>query len=189
MLTGLLLGLLILIVLLAIPLTLDFNLGSRAPAENKFEVVWAFGLIRVKIPNGKGEQKADRKSAEIESSSQSGNAGKFPRKLISDRTARQRLVRCVRQLWASIEKQDIVIRIRAGLDDPADTGQLWAILGPISAALKSLRRFTINLEPDFMGKCFEFHGRGVIKFSPLRILSISLGLLLSPVIWKAVRES
>ena len=186
MLTGLLIGLFVFIALLAIPVTLKFRVGSQGLTENEFEVGWAFGLVRVQIPAEGGEPET---RDETKKRKRSGGASKVSVKLVSNRAARRRMSRYVGDLWRSIGKKDVMIRIRAGLDDPADTGQLWALLGPVSAVFVNIRQLTINLEPSFLGECFEFYGSGFIKFNPLRILSLSLGLLLSPVIWRAVRES
>ena len=157
--------------------------------ENEFELGWAFGLVRVQIPAEVGEPEICDETKKRKPSPRSGRIRNMPFKLIANRAARRRMFRYVGDLWRSIGKKDVTVRIRADLDDPADTGRLWALLGPISALFVNIRQLTINLEPSFLGECFEFYDSGFIKFKPLRILSLSLGLLLSPVIWRAVRDS
>jgi hypothetical protein len=89
-----------------------------------------------------------------------------------------RLLRLARDLFRRIRIQELSLRIRLGLDDPADTGRLWAVVGPL-AALPGLRR--VAIEPEFAAEIFELDGRGRIRIVPLRLLSVLLRFALSPV--------
>lgn len=183
MLTGLAIVLLLIIALLAIPLTLTFQVSWPEEHQNDFKLRWAFGLVCIEIPSSSaGEddnQKADRKER---SSRRGGNflAG------VRDRAFRRRIISFVRDLWRAVHKEEVSLRIRLGLGDPADTGQLWALLGPLAGAFGTARDASLRIEPDFSETVFEVDGSGSIRLVPIQIIGLALALLLSPSIWHGI---
>ena len=92
----------------------------------------------------------------------------------------RRLLRLARRLLASFRIQELELKARLGLDDPADTGRLWAVVGPLSALVAGSGIARIEVEPDFTSALLTFDGRGRIRLVPLRPLSLVLVFLLSP---------
>jgi hypothetical protein len=89
-------------------------------------------------------------------------------------------------VWRAIHKKNVRLLVRLGLGDPADTGQLWAIFGPLSAMLASLRDIRIAIEPDFLDTTFEVDSSGTIRLIPLQFAILALGLLFSPPMWRGI---
>ena len=98
------------------------------------------------------------------------------------------MIRFIHELWHAIQKRDVSLRIRIGLDDPADTGQLWAILGPVAGMLANVRQASIEIEPEFSVSTFELDSSGTIRIIPLQLLYLILALLLSPAVWRGIRQ-
>lgn len=90
---------------------------------------------------------------------------------------RRRILRFVSDVWHAIHKKNVRLLLRLGLGDPADTGQLWAVLGPLSGMLARLRDIRIAIEPDFLDSRLEVDSSGTIRMIPLRLAIIVLGLL------------
>lgn len=86
----------------------------------------------------------------------------------------------VRRLLAAIHIRHLTVRARLGLDDPADTGRLWAVMGPVSALLALPKAARIDIEPDFADQVLMFTGDGHIRVVPLELLILVLVFLLSP---------
>lgn len=189
MLTGLLIFLFVVIALLAIPLALEFRVGWPNDARNEIVLVWARGLVRTAIPTG------DPSNASKKGGARSGHKKRGRRKpvnflaVIRQRTFRQRLYRFAKDLWHSITREELLVRARIGLGDPAETGQLWAIVGPVSGALAAVKGATIVIEPDFVDAAFEFDGSGRLSLIPLQVIVTLIGLLVSPAIWRGIRAS
>ncbi|HEX9803135.1 MAG TPA: DUF2953 domain-containing protein [Gammaproteobacteria bacterium] len=183
MLTGVALFLLLLVALLAIPVTLTFRLAWQQTLRGQVQLGWAFGLLRVRIPLSKtasassaGDKPLQKKARHREPPRKGGN----PFRLMRQKPFRRRIIRFVGELWRALHKQDVRLRLRVGLGDPADTGQLWAIMGPLAGVLANTREASITIEPDFMDALFEFDGSGRIRFVPLQLLWLTLAMLLSP---------
>lgn len=192
MLTAAAIALTLLVALLAIPITLSFRLTWQHSWQGQFTLQWLFGLVTVR-PHLSGHD--DTRPA------RSGRTGRTrlkktrPRRrlhfptLIKQRMLRRRIARFARDFWRAIHKQDLRLHGRLGLDDPADTGRLWALLGPLSGTLANCRTAAITLEPDFHDATLELQGSGRIRLIPLQLLYLTVGLLLSPSLWQGMRQA
>lgn len=191
MLTCLLAILIVLLGLLAIPIGLDYRVNWRGKLQGEIYLSWLFGLLHVRIPTDT--------SASATTDQQTRAKPKRRHKTKSRRKAnplaawrlrpfRRRLIRFVQQLWRAIHKRDLRVQLRIGLGDPADTGQLWAIMGPLSAVLAQSETVAIELEADFMDATLEFASSGRIRVIPLQLLGLTFALLLSPPFWQGVRR-
>lgn len=179
MLGGLLLFLLFIVALLAIPLSLAFQVSRRDALKGSVELRWAFGLLRIRIPLEEGEG-SSRQAPRRRQPLRFGSLG--------DSAFRLRMLRFVGDLWRAMHKQDIYLQLRLGLGDPADTGRLWAVVGPVAALLASSGEARVAVEPEFMDAVFEIDAGGAVRIIPLQIIYLVLALLLSPAVWRAIRQ-
>jgi hypothetical protein len=194
-------GLLLLVVFAAaVPLVLRFRLVSADKTLNEVTLEWAFGLVRVplsgedrrsaisSVPASK--QPADTARGSPDRHRRGTSASPFEQarrlvRLLRDAALRRRLLRFLRTCWQAVHKR-IVLHARIGLGDPADTGQLWGLLGPASPWLATRETTVIELEPDFTEAAFALDGEGVIRLIPLQLLWLTVALMLSPALWRAV---
>jgi len=101
----------------------------------------------------------------------------------------RRMLRFISDLWRSVRKEDVQLNVRLGLGDPADTGQLWAVVGPIAGILADVEGAAIAIVPDFVDATVELDSRGSIRLTPLHILSLAAALLFSPPVWRGLRAA
>ena len=94
----------------------------------------------------------------------------------------------MRDIWRAVHKQNLVLRVRIGLGDPADTGRLWALVGPVSGMLATARDASIEIEPEFIDAVFELDSSGNIRVLPLQMVYLMFGLLISPSFWHGFRH-
>lgn len=191
MLTGVVTFLLLLIALLAIPVTLTFQVSWHKAFLGNIKLLWLFGLVRVplpfsqtKTPSPEGEELAKKFSRLERSSRKKQNI--FA--VIRQKPFRRRIIRFVSDFWHAVSKRDLSLRIRIGLGDPADTGQLWAIVGPMAGMLANTQEASIEFEPEFLDTTFELYSSGNIRFIPLQMIYLAVGLLLSPPVWQAIKQ-
>lgn len=100
---------------------------------------------------------------------------------------RQRVYRLVKGLIRATALRQLRLRMRLGLGDPADTGCLWAFVGPLNAAAQNLQNAQVRIEPEFMDAVFEFHVCGQVIVVPLQLMSLAFGFALSPASIRAWR--
>lgn len=187
MLTGTAILLVLIVALLAIPVTVTYQLAWHQTFSADVRLAWAFGLVHADLSPGgatdaNGEDEAAREKSDRKGKPKSRTGNVMA--VIRDREVRGRITRFVLDLWRAIRKQNVRLHVRLGLGDPADTGQLWGLLGPVSGAVARLRDVRIAIEPDFLDSTLDVTSSGTVRMIPLRILTIVFGLVLSPSIWR-----
>lgn len=173
---------------LAVPFTVTFQIARPRRADNELRIEWGFGPVQLRIPTSIVTQtkRTERAAAKTDGTPRTGArkiAGGF-----REPAFRRRLFRFARDAWRAVEKHDVRVVARLGVGDPADTGRLWAILGPASGWLTNLDGASVRIEPDFLAETFELESSGRVRVSPLRLLLLAAGLLLSPDLWRGVYQ-
>lgn len=183
---------LLLVGLLAIPITLDIQLAWDDRLRDDVTLSWAFGLVRLPI-SPRREKPTAPDTNKPEKAAKRRHRKKRKRfnaiGVLRQKASRRRLLRFLNDLWKAIAKRDVSLRLRLGLGDPADTGLLWSIVGPLSGYLATLQDASILIEPDFFGTTLEFEGSGRLRVVPLHVVFLVLGLLLSPAMHKGIRQT
>ncbi|MDH5310560.1 MAG: DUF2953 domain-containing protein [Gammaproteobacteria bacterium] len=189
MLIGTVIFLSLIVILLAMPVTLTYQLSWKRTLSADLRLNWAFGLVRADVSPDPAKSKPQKAEAPHKKTRRRGRPkGKKVNVLaaIRERTFRRRILRFVSDLWRAIHKKNIELLVRLGLGDPADTGRLWAVIGPLTAMLARTRDASIAVEPDFLDATFEVDSSGTIRMVPLRFVILALGLLLSPPVWRGI---
>ena len=186
---------LLVVLLLAVPVTVEFAVSGTPSAQKTFHVKWAFGLLTIRNPGYRSAKPAGTLDKKPTTRKKPANK-KWGRKgsgvavaLVRRRESRRRIIQFIGDLWSALQKRDVRLHLRAGLGDPADTGLLWAVVGPVAGFLASLPHSAIRIEPDFFDPVFELNSSGRIRFIPLQLVYLVIALLLSPPIWQSIAAS
>ncbi len=158
-----------LVVLLIIPVDLEFSMLRReGRSEGKASLIWLFGLTRVNL----------RPRPEFPRS----GSGRFRiLDMLEMRGFVWSMKRFVRDLFRAVRILDLRLEARIGLDDPAETGRLWAMLAPWVLWVPDIR-----IEPEFSAQAFDFEARGRIRISVIRVLKAIFAL--APFMLRAMRK-
>lgn len=189
MLSGILIVLVALALLLLIPVTLAFRIHWPERRNNDVRVIWAFGLVDVRVSDSDDSDEAEDDAGEGDVEAHKGSSPRKPMAAIRYKPFRQRVVRFIRELWRAARKEDVFLDVRLGLGDPADTGQLWAWMGPLSALLVYTSDAHVSLQPDFHAQRCDIDTGGRMTVVPLQIIGLALGLLVSPDFWRGLRRA
>jgi hypothetical protein len=190
MLTGVLIFVLLAVAVLAIPLSLTYDVSSRSGYRNDAVIDWAFGLLQFRIPTDRptpAPADADNTRPTDNRATRSSDAAPIAFAAIGQKAFRRRLFRFAADLWRAIRKDDVRLNVRLGLSDPADTGQLWAIIGPIAGMLAYTDGAAISIVPDFFDATLEMDSHGIVRLVPLHIISLAVALMLSPAVWQGIQ--
>ena len=187
MLVWALIGLLGVVLLLAIPVDLVFRVQRRESFHAEVFVGWMYGLLRFRMPSRRPRRPRPPKKRLAQA--------RFARRLMipfRSSAFRHRSLRFGRDLLKSVRVRACDLRLRIGMDDPAETGYLWAIAGPLTGLLTFSPRVTVRLDPIFSDECFEADARGTIRLIPIQLAYLSVLFLLSPAtlgaVWMLVRS-
>jgi hypothetical protein len=183
-----------LLLALAVPLTVAFRIDRVTEVKGQVIFRWLFGVarLRIGIPSpAKGGPRHKKRPAK--------KAGKGkPRyamrgvALLRQPAFRRRIVRFMKDLLRAVHARDLYLRLRIGLGDPADTGRLWGLLGPIAGIAASLHSAEVRIEPEFTAPVLELESHGEFHLIPLQIIAIAItfagpsAILLA---WRRLRRS
>jgi hypothetical protein len=178
------LGLLLafLIALLAVPLTVVFSIHRMTEIRGLVRFRWLFGLVRfqLRIPWAASPAPVPgEKAASSRRGKQKGGAGELL-SLIKQPAFRRRGYKFFRDMLRATHARSLFLRLRIGLGDPADTGRLWAIVGPIAGMARNLRSATVRIEPEFMDPVFEIESHGQFRLVPIQFIALTAAFMLSP---------
>lgn len=183
------------IVLIAIPIVVSFRLDRVDKMDGQVNIRWLFGLVRFRIPIP-GEAKTERKPEVAEAVApdkhrkpeRDRGSANFLR-VLKRSAFRRRVFRYCKSMFQAMHARDLSLRMRIGLGDPADTGRLWAFVGPVAAMAMNIRGAVVNIEPEFIDPVFELHSRGRFRLIPLQFLVLTIGFVLSPSTLRAWRDA
>ena len=104
----------------------------------------------------------------------------------------RRFIRFIKDILRATHARDLYLRLRIGLGDPADTGRLWGLLGPIAGILTNLRPAEVRIEPEFTDPVLEVESHGEFHLIPLQFIGLATAFVVSPATlnaWFTLRRS
>jgi len=165
--------------LLATPIHVRVALERDDAVQARARVSWLFGLVRASVfprttPEGPrlSEERPVRRGKAL--------GARLGRRLAAGMLRpdlRARSVAFLIDVLKALRPRDVHLRALIGMDDPADTGQLWAVLGPLGVLLASR---DVHLEPSFEEACFRFQAAARVRLIPAQLLCLSMAFLVSP---------
>lgn len=175
-----------LLLLLAVPLELSFRARlEQGQRTGDGQVRWLFGLVRLRLPfkakAGKKNQVGKPKRRRHRKRRQS------PLAVLSVEGIVTHVLIFVRRLLRAVRIRRLTVEAHLGLDDPADTGRLWAVVGPVGGMLASTGPAALNLQPDFDGEVLTVNSEGRIQLVPLQLVALAVIFFLSPKTLRAMR--
>ena len=180
----------LLIALLAIPLTVVFSVRRIEATEGHVRFRWLFGLVRFQVPISRAgrpepqpRSKPEKEAKPRRQKKKGGAGGLFS--LIRQAAFRRRVSKFIRDILAATHARNLFLRLRIGLGDPADTGRLWAILGPVAGMARNIEGAAVRIEPEFMEPVFEVESRGQFRLVPIQVIALVTAFVLSPTMLRA----
>lgn len=188
--------LLALAALLAVPVGVAFRLEGLEPFAGGITIRWLFGLVRIRVPvpgarKPPRKPSAERKARRRRARPKARSRGARVLAALGRADFRERVHRLALDLVRVAHPSRLRLRMRLGLGDPADTGRLWAVVGPLSAASQGWRGADVSIEPEFVEPVLEFRTRGELLVVPLQVLALAVSFALSPAsirAWRTLRS-
>ena len=183
--------LVLLVALLAIPLTVMFSISRIEQTRGEVRFRWLFGLVRfqLSIPQdtGAAARPAPTPEKKPKSPGKKSNASGLL-SLAGQQPFRRRVYRFIRDLLRATHARNLFLRLRIGLGDPADTGRLWAVVGPIAGMAQNLRNAVVCIEPEFVDPAFEVESHGQFRLVPIQFVALTVAFMLSPTMFRTWRH-
>lgn len=133
-------------------------------------LLWFFGLI------DKEFKKPEQKPKQKKPARKKGRRGDFKKastffQILRTRGLLKQLWQLVRDILSRFKIREIGINLRIGLDNPADTGMLFAIVAPANYFLGSCLHKDINIQPSYdKDATFEGYLHGIVRVQPIEFI-------------------
>ena len=171
----------LIILVLCVPLNIAFRLDVDGRPRFRMRLVWLFGLVSKEITKAK-------KKPEEESRVTEGKRKPRKRKIkartileiLRTRGLLKQLKRLLKDILRRLKIRDLAADITVGLGDPADTGLLFALIGPATFFLGSSRIHDIRVQPSFEDEAvFKGYLSGAVRLLPIQLVIPSLRFVFS----------
>lgn len=185
--TALLIGV---VLLFAVPIDVAFVVRRDERLRGRVTVGWLFGLVRISVYPASSAARARpsrRPSGQIVKRHRKRRRARNVGSMLLSEGFLARVLRLLHRLLSRIHVRRLYVHIRLGLDDPADTGRLWGMVGPLVCVVPTPATGTVAIEPDFTGEAFHVDGEGAVRIVPIEIIVTLLAFALSPITWRALR--
>jgi len=187
----------LLLVLLAVPLSMSFSITRDQALQGHARFRWLFGLVKFQanfpgeLAAEKPEKKPHSRKLKTTKTTKTSNNTQGVVTLFKQSDFRQHITRFIRHMLRATHAEDLYLRLRIGLGDPADTGMLWIVMGPLSAMMKNIQSMQIDIEPEFIDAVLELESHGQFRLIPLQFIALTLAFILSPTslrAWRAIQQ-
>ena len=195
----LLAGLSLLLFLLAVPIDVDYNFNSQEDRQSYLAIIWLFGLVKVDATGQQKKQKTARQKQKIKikpkpkhhrpKRSREKKSRDFKRLLNVLRSEGfiKHLLRFLLNLFRQINIRAFYLAIRFGLDNPADTGQLYGIVAPFAMCIQAMPFTNIYIQPEFSSMAFHRIIKIQVRIVPIRFVWMLILFVLSPNTFRAIK--
>ncbi len=172
---------LLIVIALCVPLNFVFQVEVHGNLKLSMRLDWLFGLIGKEIPTTRPGR----------------NLQKHPGNRIGLRTLFRilqikglfsQLKDWLKATFGCLKLQDLRGDFTIGLDDPADTGFLFAVISPIMPFLRGSRFSEIRVRPSFEDEAVcEGYLRGTVRLIPIQLVPPFLKFMFSLPTLRAIK--
>jgi hypothetical protein len=164
---------LFLLLLLAVPIDLVFSVEKGTEVKKSFRIGWMFGLVSKEI---KGKEKPEKKP---EKKKKRRGGVKYVFAALKTRGFVPKAATFLKRTLRQIRMHELIVDFDVGFAEPADTGMLFAAVGPATVAARSYPPLDLRIRPDFAQPRLEGYARGDIRVYPIALLAVFMLFALS----------
>lgn len=161
------------IIFLVLLVPIDIAFHTYVPGKPKFSLrlAWLFGLVSREIT---GREKPEEKKKVVKGRKKPGrkiNRVKNIFELLRIKGLLMQVSVLVRRIIGCFKIKELSADFKVGLGDPADTGMLFAAIGPAALLSGSTFPCQIRIEPSFQSET-TFTGRlnGTVRLQPIKLV-------------------
>ena len=156
---------------LCVPLDISIHLDVYGRPKFRVRLTWLFGLVSKEVRGGR--KKPEKKKRVVEVKRKLRERGRRAR-TIFEILRTKGLLRQLRGLLMDVLRRfkigELKANCRVGLDTPADTGLLFAVIRPATLFLSSSRVDEIRVQPSFDAAVFEGYLHGAVRLHPIQLV-------------------
>ena len=159
------------ILILSVPFNFIFDINTRRSPRSSLRLLWLFGLVDKDLKKSEGKPEQKKRITEKKPKKRQRIRAGTIYQILQIRGLFAHVYRLLRGILNSFKIKELRANIRIGLDDPADTGILFAIAAPTNFFFSYLP-YDISFQPSFNNETIlEGDLNGDISFKPIKLIS------------------
>lgn len=160
------------ILLLCVPLDMALRIDVYGRPKFGMKLEWLFGLVSKEIRKGKKKPEEKKRVAEAEPKRRRRRIGaRTIFEILRTKGLLGQFKRLLKNVLGRFKIRDLRVNFRVGLDNPAETGLLFAIVGPATFFLSSSFPHQIRVQPAFDEAVFEGYLHGAVRLQPIQLVT------------------
>ena len=158
------------VLILSVPLDFVFDISARKSPSFSFRLLWLFGLVDTDLKKSEGKSEQKKKSSKEKPKKRPKIRAGTIYQVLQIRGLYNHIIRFLRGVLHSFKIKYLKINMRIGLEDPSDTGLLFAITAPANY-LFSYLPYDFSFQPSFESETIlEGNLKGDLRLKPIKLV-------------------
>jgi hypothetical protein len=175
--------------LLCVPLYLVFHTNIDGKPRFSMRLIWLFGLVSHELRRGKNKPDEEETTEHKQKQRDWIWRIRVTFEVLRTKGLLEQFVSLAKRIRRHIKIKELVANLKVGLDNPADTGLLFAFIAPANLLLSYLSPHQIRVEPSFAGETIiEGHIYGAVRVRPIQLAAPLMGFAFSLPTLRAVKK-
>ena len=159
----------LLLFVLCVPLDIVIHTDVYGKPKFRLRFSWLFGLVSKEMTGKKEKPEKKRKAAKGKKRHRRQDT-RVIFSILKTKGVLRQFQELLKGVFSCLKFRDLVADFKIGLGDPADTGLLFAIIGPAAAILGSSHHHQIRFEPSFSDDAvLQGYSHGTVRLHPIHL--------------------
>ena len=179
----------LIILILCVPLDVVLRVDMDGRPKFRARLAWLFGLVSKDLRREKEKPEEEKRAIEGKRKGRDRRAdARLLFEVLRTRGLLGQLGRLLRSVLSRIKIRELGANFRVGLDNPANTGLLFAFAAPVNLLLSSSSRHEIRVQPCFADEpVIEGSFYGTARLRPIRLTASLIAFAFSLPVMRAVK--
>ena len=162
----------LLLFVLCVPLDLVLHADVYGKPKVRLRFTWLFGLVSREVAREKKKKPKEKKIAAKAKKKHRRGSARVIFSILRTKGVLRHIKELLKGVFSCLKFRDLIADFKIGLGDPADTGLLFAIIGPATAFLGSSRLHQLRVEPSFGDDAvLQGYSNGTVRLRPIQLVT------------------
>jgi len=165
---------------LCIPLDLFFRANIEGRPKFSLRLIWFFGLFTSELRQTRKKSEEKRVNEYQAKPSDWMQRLRVTFEILQTKGLLKQLRSFIKRIIRQIKVRELTANLKIDLDNPADTGLLFAFIAPLNMAISYFLPNPIKIQPSFTGESFiTGYLYGAVRLWPIQLAASLIGLTFS----------
>jgi len=160
----------LIILVLSVPLDTVLSMDVSGRPKFRLRLAWLFGLISKEFSREKKKPEEKKEVAKEKPEKKRRIGFRNIVKILRTKGLPRQLKDLVRGVLSQLKIRELAVNLKLGLDNPADTGLVFALIGATTPFLRLPSQYQIRIQPSFDKAVFEGFSHGNIRLRPIQLV-------------------